>query len=69
VVGVAKTAFQGSTFATPVTRGTSARPVFVTARGMDVAEAARLVAAMHGPHRIPTLLGRVDRLARGDARR
>ena len=69
VVGVAKTAFQGSTFATPVTRGTSARPLFVTARGIDVAEAARLVAAMHGEHRLPALLSRVDRLARGDALR
>ncbi len=69
VVGVAKTAFHGSTFAAAVTRGTSARPLFVTARGIDVAEAARLVGAMHGPHRLPTLLCRVDRLARGDALR
>lgn len=69
VVGVAKTAYRGSTFAIAVTRGSSARPLFVTARGIDAAEAARLVGAMHGPHRIPTLLGRVDRLARGDALR
>ena len=69
VVGVAKTAYRGSTFARPVTRGGSTRPLFVTARGMDVAEAARHVGAMHGPHRIPTLLARVDRLARGDALR
>jgi len=66
VVGIAKTAFQGSAFATAVTRGGSAKPLFVTARGVDVAEAARWVREMHGPHRIPTLLRRVDRLARGD---
>ena len=65
VIGVAKTAFRGSGFATPVLRGTSARPLYVTAMGLPVEHAARLVAGMHGEHRIPTLLGLVDRLARG----
>lgn len=65
VIGVAKTAFRGSGFATPVLRGTSARPLYVTAMGIEVEHAARLVAGMHGEHRIPTLLGLVDRLARG----
>lgn len=65
VIGVAKTAFRGSAFATPVLRGTSARPLYVTAVGLPVELAARRVAAMHGEHRIPTLLGLVDRLARG----
>jgi deoxyribonuclease V len=64
VVGVAKTAFRGSTFARSVMRGTSRSPLFVTARGIDPAVAAEFVRAMHGPHRIPTLLARVDRLAR-----
>lgn len=66
VVGVAKTPFRDGSFATPLLRGTSKRPLFVTAIGIDVADAARLVAGMHGPHRIPTLLGWVDRLAAGD---
>lgn len=65
VVGVAKTAYRGSGFATPVRRGTSQRPLFVTAVGIDVALAARWVTGMHGAHRIPTLLGLVDHLARG----
>jgi deoxyribonuclease V len=65
VVGVAKTAYRGAAFATPVERGGSARPLFVTARGIDAAEAARLVALMHGEHRRPTLLARADQLARG----
>ncbi len=64
VVGIAKTAFRGSTFAAPVRRGGSERPLYVTARGMDQRQAARLVSAMHGEHRLPTLLGLVDRLAR-----
>lgn len=66
VVGIAKSPFRDADFATPVLRGTSRTPLYVTAIGIDVAEAARRVAAMHGPHRIPTLLGWVDRLAAGD---
>ena len=65
VVGVAKTRFAGAGAAREVLRGTSRLPLFVTAAGMDVDEAARHVAAMHGPHRIPTLLKRVDQLCRG----
>jgi len=66
VIGVAKTPFGDSSFATPVMRGSSKRPLFITAIGIDVGDAARLVAGMHGSHRIPTLLGWVDRLAAGD---
>lgn len=64
VVGVAKTAFRDNDRAIAVTRGQSARPLYVTAVGCDEAEAARDVASMHGAHRMPTLLARVDRLAR-----
>ncbi len=66
VVGVAKNPYCGGEFATPVLRGGSKSPLFVTAAGMDVREAAREVEGMHGKHRIPTLLGWVDRLAAGD---
>lgn len=66
VIGVAKTPFRGGDFAAQVMRGTSKRPLFVTAVGIDLDEAVRRVAGMHGPHRIPTLLGWVDRLAAGD---
>jgi deoxyribonuclease V len=65
VVGVAKTSFRGAAFARPVKRGGSRSPLFVTSRGIAPAEAERLVLAMHGPYRLPTLLARVDRLARG----
>jgi len=63
VVGVAKTAFAGAD-ATPVLRGESKRPLWVTAAGLPADEAAARVASMHGPHRVPTLLQRVDRLCR-----
>lgn len=68
VVGVAKRPWRGGSAGVLVLRGTSAVPLFVTAVGIDVDEAARYVAAMHGEHRTPTLLRRVDRLARDHAR-
>ena len=63
VVGVAKNSFAGNQ-AIAVLRGQSKRPLYVTAAGTDVADAADAVRAMHGAHRIPTLLHQVDRLAR-----
>ncbi|HEY4224076.1 MAG TPA: endonuclease V [Myxococcota bacterium] len=63
VVGVAKTRFHGAV-AVEVLRGTSASPLFVTADGIDDDVAAAHVAAMHGPYRMPTILTRVDALAR-----
>lgn len=64
VVGVAKQAFAGG-IASAVHRGGSARPLWVTAAGMDVEDACARVSSMHGAHRIPTLLKRVDALCRG----
>jgi deoxyribonuclease V len=64
VVGVAKTRFRGAP-ALEVVRGASARPLFVTSAGLDPAVAASHVARMHGAFRLPTLLGRADRLSRG----
>ncbi|MES2572546.1 MAG: endonuclease V [Verrucomicrobiota bacterium] len=64
VVGVAKTRFTPATDALPICRGTSRTPLYVSAVGMDAGAAAASVAAMHGPHRIPTLLKLVDSLAR-----
>lgn len=63
VVGVAKNPFTGAQ-AIEVVRGSSAKPLFVTAAGIDAREAAEHVRHMHGEHRIPTLLRRVDQLCR-----
>lgn len=65
VVGVAKTAFRGATHAVPVLRGASRKPLYVTAAGLDVDDAAGLVLHLAGDHRIPDALRRVDALARG----
>jgi len=67
VIGVAKSPFRGAANAERVLRGKSARPLYVTSTGLDPAEAARNIASMHGSHRIPTLLKRVDRLCRAHA--
>lgn len=64
VIGVAKTAFRTASHAVPVLRGTSARPLFVTAAGMPRGEAAELVRHMAGAHRLPDAIRRADTLAR-----
>ncbi|MGN6105770.1 MAG: endonuclease V [Kofleriaceae bacterium] len=64
VIGVAKTRYAGAE-AVEIVRGDSDRPLFVTAIGMAPEAAAEHVRAMHGEFRIPTLIRRVDALARG----
>jgi deoxyribonuclease V len=64
VIGVAKSRFLTATHAVPVERGSSARPVFITAAGMPVADAADLVGRMAGRYRLPDAVRRADRLAR-----
>jgi deoxyribonuclease V len=65
IVGIAKTRFAGAKPVREVARGQGSRPLFVSAIGLDVEEAAEKVRTMHGPHRLPTLLKRVDQLCRG----
>lgn len=67
VIGVAKTPFRTATHAAEVIRGVATRPLYVTAAGLEVTEAAKIVKVMAGPNRIPDALARVDRLARGRA--
>ncbi|MFE7225054.1 endonuclease V [Nocardioides sp. NPDC057577] len=64
VIGVAKTAFRSATHAEPVLRGSSTKPLYVTAAGISPTDAAALVSAMSGTARIPEALRLVDRLAR-----
>jgi deoxyribonuclease V len=65
VIGAAKTRFAGAvSFSEQVLRGRSENPLWVTAAGIEAATAAAHVQSMHGQHRIPTLVARVDYLAR-----
>ena len=63
IVGVAKTPYLSAS-AIEIVRGDSTRPLYVTAAGIDAADAAEHVRTMHGPFRIPTLIKRADTLAR-----
>lgn len=64
VVGVAKTRFV-TAVAAEVLRGQSLKPLYVTAAGTPLQWAVDGVQSMHGEHRFPELLKRVDHLARG----
>jgi deoxyribonuclease V len=65
IIGVAKRPFAGAAHVTPLLRGTSQAPLFISAIGVELDQAVKNVASMHGPHRVPTLLRRVDQLSRG----
>jgi deoxyribonuclease V len=65
VIGVAKTSFHGATLAVAVRRGISTRPLYVSSLGIAIEDSVAAVHAMHGAHRVPTMLRRVDQLARG----
>jgi deoxyribonuclease V len=64
IIGIAKTRYRGDDWSTPVRRGQSGNPLFVTAIGMAGDEAAALVQQMHGDHRVPTLVRSADQAAR-----
>jgi deoxyribonuclease V len=66
VVGVAKSKFKGSC-GTEIFRGGSVHPLYVTSAGVNLQKASERIRTMHGAHRIPTLLKRVDLLAREKA--
>lgn len=65
VIGVAKNPYKDTDHATELRRGTSDRPLYITAVGLPIAQAVLNIGAMHGPHRLPTILKRVDQLSRG----
>lgn len=63
VIGVAKNPFRAWP-GRPVLRGSSQTPLYLTCCGLEEDLAAEGLRRMHGPHRLPTLLKAVDRLAR-----
>jgi deoxyinosine 3'endonuclease (endonuclease V) len=65
VIGVAKTNFATlHTLKQPVVRGSSERPLYITAIGTDLDLAAQQIARMDGTFRIPTLLKLLDQQTR-----
>lgn len=64
VIGIRQEPTQKRGFAYHVMRGSSTKPLYVTAIGLDTADAAEGVKNMHGPHRIPTMVRAADRVSR-----
>ena len=60
MISAAKSRFRTATHAVAVVRGSSGRPLFVTAAGMPGADAADLVRRMTGRYRRPDALRRAD---------
>lgn len=67
MIAVAKTAFDGIGTVHELLRGDSARPLYVSVAGLPLEDAKAHVLAMHGAHRLPTLLKVVDRACRDAA--
>lgn len=63
IIGAAKTLFMDSG-AVPICRGTSKRPLFISAAGLDSNIAAECIRRMHGMYRLPTMVKLADQLAR-----
>lgn len=64
VIGVAKKPFHDTPRSMELYRGNSKAPLYVTAAGVDEAEAKAYIAEMHGAYRIPTLLKLVDQICK-----
>lgn len=70
VIGVAKSAFRkAGDQVVPVYRGKSGRPLFVTAAGIPVQEAADAIKSMAGAFRLPQLLQQLDRMTKDESGR
>jgi deoxyribonuclease V len=64
VIGIAKNPLAVAGPCAKVLRGGSRKPLYVSAAGCGLEDAADRVFRMHGPHRIPTLVRRADQLSR-----
>lgn len=65
VIGLAKTDFASIKMKKfSIIRGESTKPLYISAIGLDLENAANLVKSMHGDFRIPTLLKKLDVLTK-----
>jgi deoxyribonuclease V len=64
IVGVAKNPFKETSVACEVYRGLSKNPLYVTSIGVALDDAKTFISTMHGKHRVPELLKRVDHVCR-----
>lgn len=66
IIGVAKSRLAVAARFAPLQRGRSRKPLYVSCLGCPLPVAVDHVAAMHGRHRLPTLVRLADRLSRDD---
>ncbi|CAA6803542.1 MAG: Endonuclease V [uncultured Sulfurovum sp.] len=64
IIGVAKAKFGNTPKMCELLRGKSVKPLYISTKDMDLEEAKKAIASMHGKYRFPTLLKEVDSLAR-----
>lgn len=65
VIGVAKNSFHNNVEnVANVYRGESKKPLYITAVGVDLLEAAAWIESMHGPYRFPHMLKLLDTLTK-----
>ena len=64
VIGVAKKPYKGIAQECAVYRGYSQKPLYVTVAGISLEEAKGNIESMHGKHRVPVLLKKVDQACR-----
>jgi deoxyribonuclease V len=64
IVGVAKRIFKGINNDFALCRGESKNPLYITSEGISTNQARDAIARMHGKHRHPTLLKKVDSICR-----
>ena len=61
IIGVAKTSFFGNEKnVVELYRGESKKPLYISAKGVDLLKAKKLIQSMHGNFRIPTMLQILD---------
>jgi len=65
VIGVAKTSYYNNeNMVLPIFRGVSSKPLFVSAIGIDINEAAQRVKSLSGINRIPDILKQLDQITK-----
>jgi deoxyinosine 3'endonuclease (endonuclease V) len=65
IIGIAKTAFENnSIYIREIKRGQSTKPLYISAAGILLDDAAVLIQKMDGNYRIPTLLSKLDQLTK-----
>lgn len=65
IIGVAKTNFATvESYKLALKRGSSETPLYISSVGIEMETAYDFIKKMHGEHRIPTLLKKVDTLTR-----